>query len=180
MLGNRHTRYGLAARLLHWSLAALMLFLIWLGWWKVELSCYDAWYYASRQWHEALGILGWLLGLVFAVGHMLNRPPPSLPLHGWERWASAVAHKLLYVALLALPAAGYVIATADGNALELFGLVALPPLFGASEAARDVATAIHTYGAYGLLGLVCIHASGALKHHVLDRDRTLMRMIRGQ
>ena len=65
-----------------------------------------------------------------------------------------MAHKLLYVALLALPVAGYVIATADGNALELFGLVALPPLFGASEAARNVATAIHTYGAYGLLGLV--------------------------
>lgn len=180
MLGNTSSRYGLAARLLHWSLGALVLFLIWLGWWMVGLGYYDAWYYASRQWHEVLGILAWLFGLGFSIGHLLNRPPPSLALNGWERVASAAAHKLLYLSLLALPVAGYLIATADGNGLDIFGVVTLPSLFGKSETVRLAATAIHTYGAYGLLALVGIHASGALKHHLLDRDRTLMRMIRGQ
>ena len=180
MLGNSPTRYGLPARILHWSVAALVLFLIWLGWWMVELSYYDSWYYASRQWHEALGILVWAMGLMFAAGHLVNRPPASLPLTGWERRASWAAHKLLYLSLLVLPVTGYLIATADGNGMELFGLVTLPSLFGKSESVRIAATTIHTFGSYGLLALVFIHASGALKHHLLDRDRTLMRMIRGR
>jgi cytochrome b561 len=179
MLGNTPTRYGLPARLLHWSLAVLVLGLIGLGWWMMGLSYYDAWYYAAREWHAALGLAAWLLGLAFALGHLANRPPPSLPLAPWERAAAWAAHKLLYLALLLLPAAGYLILTADGNAFVLFGWVSLPPLFAPNEAVREAAAAVHAWGAYGLLGLVGVHAGAALKHHFLNRDRTLLRMLRG-
>ena len=180
MDGKSLDRYGLTARLLHWALVGLVLGLIAMGWWMMDLGYYDPWYYASRQWHEALGILAWLLGLAFIFNNLMNRPPQSLTTRPWERVASWTAHKLLYLALLALPLAGYLIETADGSGLELFGLVTLHALVDGGEAVRDAAVAVHTYGAYGLLGLVGIHTAGALKHHLIDRDRTLMRMLRGR
>ena len=180
MLGNTPNRFGLLARCLHWFIAILTLGLIGMGWWMMDLGYYDPWYYASRQWHEALGLLVWLLGLFFACGHLVNRPPKSLTVKRAEKVASQIAHKLLYLSLLALPVAGYLIETADGKALELFGLVTLPAVTDGGERVRDAAAAIHTYGAYGLLGLVGIHAAGAVKHHLVDRDRTLMRTLSGR
>lgn len=180
MLSNTPHRYGVLSRLLHWTLALLTLGLVAMGWWMMDLSYYDAWYYASRQWHEALGIVVWLLGLCFVLWHLVSRPPHSFTVRLWERWASRGAHLLLYLALLTVPVAGYLIETADGNALELFGLVTLPALGKLSEPLRDAAVTAHMFGAYGLLGLAGIHAAGALKHHVIDRDRTLSRMWKGQ
>ena len=110
----------------------------------------------------------------------MNRPPPSLPLRPWERVAAWTSHRLLYLALLALPIAGYLIVTADGKGLDLFGLLTIPAIVSGSEPVRAAAAIIHTYGAYGLLALVAIHAGGAVKHHAINRDRTLLRMIRGR
>ena len=180
MLGNSPTGYGLAARCLHWLLAVLTLGLVAMGWWMMDLGYYDPWYYASRQWHEALGIVVWLLGLAFAAGHLTNRPPESLTQRRWEGLASQIAHKLLYLALLVLPVTGYLIETGAGKPLELFGALTLPFPGDLGELVRDITAAVHTYGAYGLLGLVGIHAAGALKHHFIDGDRTLLRMLKGR
>lgn len=179
MLTNTPSRYGLLTRCLHWTLAILTLALIGMGWWMMDLGYYDAWYYASRQWHEALGLLVWVLGLVFAAWHLINRPPKSLTAKPWETWASRIAHKLLYLALLVLPVAGYLIETADGSALGLFDVITLPALGKLGEQGRLVAEWVHAVGAYGLLAIASVHAAGALKHHFFDRDRTLTRMLRG-
>ncbi len=118
--------------------------------------------------------------MLFAAGNLLNRPPPSLPLHRGEKVASWVAHKLLYLSVLAVPLAGYLMTTADGNGLDLFGWLTLPSLTAPDETLRDVATIVHIWGAYSLLVLAAVHGAGALKHHLIDRDRTLLWMIRGQ
>ena len=62
MLRNTESRYGVVAKLLHWSVAALTLGLIWLGWYMVDLTYYDAWYNDSLAWHKALGIVALALG----------------------------------------------------------------------------------------------------------------------
>lgn len=179
MLGNTQERYGVATRLLHWGIGLVMLALVWLGWWMVGLDYYSPWYNTAPEWHEGVGIAVWLLALVFAVGHLVNRPPAPLPLRPWERIGAWLVHKLLYLAMLVLPVAGYLISTADGNPLDVFGIVKLPALTR-DATVRDVATAVHTYGGYGLLGLVAIHAGAALKHHFVNRDRTLLRMLLGR
>lgn len=179
MLGNSKSAYGWLSRSLHWVLALTTLGLIGMGWWMMDLGYYDAWYYASRQWHEALGLAVWVLALFLAVWHLVNRPPETLTPKRWERLASAVAHKLLYAALLVLPAAGYLIETADGSPLVLFDAITLPALGKLGDTARLAAEWVHAVGAYSLLALAAIHAAGALKHHFIDRDRTLLRMLRG-
>lgn len=179
MLSNTPSRYGLLTRSLHWTLAILTMGLIAMGWWMMDLGYYDAWYYASRQWHETLGLVVWLLGLAFAVWHLFSRPPKSLTTKPLEAWAARIAHKLLYLALLTLPVAGYLIETADGSPLVLFDAITLPALGKLGEQGRLAAEWVHAVGAYSLLAIAAVHAAGALKHHFIDRDRTLMRMLRG-
>src|SRR6056297_611217 len=115
LLGNTRQRYGIGARLLHWSMAVLVLGLIGLGWWMVGLSYYDPWYHDASSLHEELGVVTWVVGLAFALGNLVNRPPDSLPMPWRERAAAVAAHKLLYLAVIVLPIAGYLITTADGN-----------------------------------------------------------------
>jgi cytochrome b561 len=174
---NPPTGYSLLTRLLHWCVALFVLGQIGLGWWMVGLGYYDPWYYDSRALHEAVGIAAWLLAIMFVVRNLVVRPPSTLPMPRWEIAAAWLAHRLLYFAILALPIAGYLMSTADGNPLELFGGLALPAIAGASDRVREVATVIHTDGSYALLALVCLHAAAALKHHFYDRDATLRRML---
>jgi len=109
----------------------------------------------------------------------LYSPPPS-PLASHtplERRAAHAVHLLLYGLLFALMLSGYLISTADGRGLEVFGLFTLPATLTAIPRQEDVAGAVHLTLAWLLIGLAALHALAALKHHLFDRDRTLRRML---
>ena len=58
---------------------------------------------------------------------------------------------------------------------DWFELLGLTPLI---ENQADIAGDIHQYAAYSLIALVVLHALGALKHHFIDKDSTLLKMIK--
>jgi cytochrome b561 len=70
------------------------------------------------------------------------------------------------------------ISTADGKAVEAFEWVSIPALPLALENQEDVAGDLHEIFAWLLISLVAIHALAALKHHFIDKDKTLTRMIK--
>lgn len=95
----------------------------------------------------------------------------------WEQRAASLAHGLLYVLLFAVMAAGYLISTADGRAIEVFGLFEVPATITGIEEQEDMAGEVHLVLAITLISLASGHALAALKHHFIDRDRTLKRML---
>ena len=87
--GNAESRYGAVTKLLHWSVAALILGLIWLGWYMVGLTYYDAWYNDSLAWHKALGIVVLALGALKIGWAFYSQPPAhAATLKRWERFAA--------------------------------------------------------------------------------------------
>jgi cytochrome b561 len=72
---------------------------------------------------------------------------------------------------------GYLISTADGRPLEVFGLFSVPALVAGLEHQADIAGRVHLLLAYGLVGLALLHALAAFKHGFIERDRTLLRML---
>ncbi len=72
---------------------------------------------------------------------------------------------------------GYLISTADGRPLEVFGLFEIPALISGIDGQEDRAGEIHLALAYSLMGLTGLHAVAALKHHFIDKDRTLLRIL---
>jgi len=175
-LRNPTDSYGLISILLHWLIAAAAVGLFALGTWMVELGYYDRWYRSAPQLHKSTGVLMFGVLLVrLAWRHASPGPRPiGSPLQ--VRVASAV-HGLLYLLLLALMLSGYLISTADGRGIAVFDLFRLPATLSGGQGQADLAGQLHRLLGYAMMALAALHAGAALKHHFIDRDRTLKRML---
>ena len=170
--------YGLVSRLFHWSVAVLIIVLLWLGWYMVDLSYYDRWSNVTLEWHKVLGMLALLAGvlkIVWALGSHAPAPLPSMA--RWERLSARAMHLTLIAMMVAIPITGYVISTSAGDGIAIFGWFVVPAVLPESEGLRDLAIELHYYLAYGTAALVLLHIMAALKHQFIDRDGTLSRMI---
>lgn len=178
MLRNTPTGYGLIAIALHWLVALAVIGLFTLGLWMTELDYYDAWYKRGPELHKGIGILLFLVLVLRLVWRRLDPMPQPEPTHApWERRLARFTHTALYVLLFAVTMAGYLISTADGRPIDVFGVFSVPALISGLDNQEDIAGEIHELLAFGLVGLAALHAAAALKHHFVDRDRTLRRML---
>jgi cytochrome b561 len=174
---NTAAGYGVVAIAAHWLVAVGVIGLFALGWWMVDLTYYDSWYRQAPSIHKAVGILLFLL-LVARLLWRWSNPRPRLLGRPVERRAATVVHGLFYLLLTVLMIAGYLISTADGSPIEVFGLFAVPATLSDLPNQEDIAGDIHRWLAWTVMGLTVAHASAAFKHHLVDRDRTLIRMLR--
>jgi len=178
MLRNTSDTYGAIAVTLHWLVAVTVVGLFTLGLWMVELTYYDNWYRTAPAIHKGVGVLLFLIITLRLGWRALGPRPVPLASHSaLERKAAAAAHMLLYVLLFAVMLSGYLISTADGRAVDVFGLFQVPATITGLPQQADVAGNVHLVLAITLVSLAGIHALAALKHHIIDRDRTLLRML---
>ena len=180
MLKNSQQSYGWLAIVLHWLMAITIFALFGLGLYMVELSYYDAWYRGSLDLHKSTGLVLLLLFILRVFWRAVNVSPESADSTAGklEIKAAHYAHLLLYVLLAVLMLTGYLISTADGRAIEVFGLVSIPALPFSIENQEDIAGVIHEYLAWTLVLLAAGHALAALKHHFINKNKTLIRMIK--
>lgn len=175
---NSIDHWGLLAILLHWLTALTVFGLFGLGLWMVELDYYHAWYRQGPYWHKSIGVLLFIVMLARLLWRLANPAPAPLPNHqAWERRAASIVHGLLYVLIFTVMVSGYLISSADGRPIEVFTWFELPALIHGLPQQADVAGLVHKILAYSLLGLALLHALAAFKHHLIDRDRTLKRML---
>lgn len=168
--------YNPIARLIHWVSAIVIIGLFSVGLWMVDLSYYSEWYRSAPHWHKSIGIL--LAGLtLFRLVWKSVTASPNIEGNTLERWAAKIAHGLMYIVLLILFTSGYLISTADGRAIDIFDWFAIPGAGALFEGQADLAGEIHFYAAWTLIILAGLHAMAALKHHFIDKDNTLRKMI---
>lgn len=177
-LKNSADRYGLVAVLIHWIVAAAVLGLFALGYWMVDLTYYDDWYKQAPDIHRSVGILLLAVMLVRVVWRIASRGPEPLASHKrWEVASAHAAHGLLYFLIFVAMGSGYLISTADGSSISVFDWFEVPSVTGQIKGLEDTAGEVHYYSTWAIVALVAVHASGALKHHFIDRDQTLRRML---
>ncbi|MEN8179387.1 MAG: cytochrome b [Pseudomonadota bacterium] len=175
---NTPNSWGLTTILLHWLVTFSVFGLFGLGLWMTELDYYSPWYRQAPDLHRSIGVLLMIVILLRLAWRWLNRTPTTLPNHkSWEVRAAHLAHILLYLLPLAIIITGYLISTADGRAVSVFGWFEIPALFTAIDQQETVMGDIHRILAWTLIGITTVHAAGALKHHFFDRDTTLTRML---
>lgn len=178
MVRNTRSSFGLMAISLHWLTAMTVLGLFALGLWMVDLTYYDPWYRSAPWIHKSIGVLLFAALLLRLSWHRLNPRPEPLSTHSpWERRAAGVVQVLLYVLLAAVMISGYLISTADGRAVDVFDWFSVPATVTGLDNQEDLAGDVHLALAIVLVSLALVHALAALKHHFLDRDPTLKRML---
>lgn len=102
-------------------------------------------------------------------------PVPGTP--AWQDRVARAAHGALYLILLAMPLSGWLYNSASGFPLKWFGLFSLPKLSAYDAGLKQLALATHETLFIALAAIVTVHALAALKHHYVDRDDTLRRML---
>jgi cytochrome b561 len=169
-------RYGTTAIVLHWLTAVLIVcgFTLGLSMVGLPISRQKLQWYA---WHKWIGVTVFLLTCGRLAWRLWHPAPALPPMPAWQARAAAVSHRALYVLLLAIPLSGWSFSSASGVQVVYLGLVPLPDLLPKDRQTAAVLLTVHQTLNFTLLALVCLHAAAALKHHFIDRDAVLARML---
>ncbi len=171
------TRYGGVAIGLHW-LIALAIF----GSFSVGLYMSDLPLSPQKlklySWHKWAGVTIFLF-VVVRLGWRLLHRPPELPatIPAWQRSVAAATHVLLYLLMFAVPITGWLMSSAKGFQTVYFGVLPLPDLLVKNAELGDLLKEVHTLLNFSMATLVVAHLGAALKHHFIDRDDVLARML---
>ncbi len=173
------SRYTAVAIALHWAMAALLLFMIWLGWNMEENE-------ARFQLHKSIGITILFLALARLAWRFVN-PPPALPegVPKPEKTASHAVHIAFYALMIGIPLGGWLMVSVSPFQVStvLYGIVSWPHLpFTESLIGEDLYNFVeffHSKGAWVIIGLLALHIAGALKHEFGADDGVLKRMLPG-
>lgn len=177
-LHNSSERYGVVSVVLHWTVAFTVFGLFALGLWMVGLDYYDTWRKAGPDLHKSIGLTLFAVMVIRLAWRLISPPPAPLASYSkMTRIGAHLGHLFLYVALFAVMAAGYLISTADGVGIPVFGLFEVPALVSGLPDQAETAGTIHLYLAWAIVVFAVLHGLAALKHHFIDRDVTLKRML---
>ena len=187
---NRNTAagYSTVAVLLHWLIAFLILGQLAGGIVMVNLS--DAAIslkFQIYQWHKSFGVTILFLSLLRLAWRLTHRVPPLPDGMAWyERLGARISHVGFYVLMLVVPLVGWTVVSASPYAASvptfLFGVIPWPHLpFFENVADRELIAGrfaeIHKILAFATLGLFVLHVGAALKHHFINKDGVLARML---
>jgi cytochrome b561 len=171
---ENYTRTAVA---LHWIVAALIAMALILGWYMTDMKTSPA-KMRVYDWHKWIGVTVLALFFVRALWRMRHPAPPPVPMPAWQTFASHAVHGLLYVMLLVQPLTGWLFSNAAGHSIVYLGLVPLPDLLAKNPPLAHNLKELHEACAWVLVVIVGLHILAALKHHYVDHDDTLQRMLR--
>jgi cytochrome b561 len=179
MLKNTMEGYGLITRLFHWIMVLLVAGTIIDGDMAADMiSGPDK--TAMIGMHKSFGFLILVLAVFRLVWRLINLSPKDLGEHPFQNKLGHAMHILLYILLLLQPLSGILMSQAFGYPVRFFGLFMLPVLIHENMPLGKVLLETHETAWVILAAAVGIHAAAALKHHFIEKNRTLMRMIVGK
>jgi len=170
------SRYQTSSILLHWLMAFALAanFALGLSVHEMDLSPLKL---KMLAWHKWAGMTLLALVTLRLINRLVFPPPPPEPAPRWQQRAASWMHAALYVLMFAIPVSGWLVTSAAGIPVIYLNLWELPQLLPKNLEWADRLKEVHEALNQALLTLVIIHVLAAIKHHVVDRDSTLIRML---
>jgi cytochrome b561 len=182
---NSPTRYGAIAQSLHWTAVALVLLAWTLGVLGDEFP-EGAGRALGLYVHTTAGLLIIALTISRLLWRIVDPSPPAEKTDfgewlfaDWIGLGAKLAHFALYSLMVAVPLAGIVLQFARGDSLPMFGIFDIASPWVRDKAFAHSVKEVHELLAHALLAVAGLHAAAALVHHLVFRDRTLVRMLPG-
>lgn len=172
------THFNWLARTLHWSMALMILAMLFIGVTMVSsLSLRPT----LIDIHRPLGIAILLLVVVRLINRLRNKPP-ALPadIPALQKTAAIASHWLLYTLMFAMPLIGWAMLSAGHYPIVMFGGVHLPAIVPHSPGLYAALRSAHGVLAYVLFATVLMHLGAALYHAWVRRDGVFSSMASGE
>jgi cytochrome b561 len=170
-------RYTAISIALHWLLAIAIIGMLGVGVWMTGLKTSPT-KIEVYSWHKWVGLTVLALAALRLIWRAYNPPPlyaESVPV--WQLRVATHTHRLMYLLMFAMPLTGWLQNSAAGFPLTWFGLFKVPALVARDKQAFALWQQVHEWLSWALMALVLLHVLAALKHHFMDRDDTLKRML---
>ncbi|HEY0063784.1 MAG TPA: cytochrome b [Telluria sp.] len=171
-------RYTNTAILFHWLIALLIIGAFTMGVIMTDIPGITPTKLKYYSWHKWAGVSILALAalrLLWRLTHRAPAYPDAMP--GWQKSAANLLHGTLYLLMFAVPLSGYFYTLSAGIPVVWFGLIELPVVMGPDPALKPILKGVHYWLNMAMLGAVAAHVLAALKHHFIDRDGVLKRML---
>ena len=170
-------RYTGVAKTLHWLIGLMILISLGVGLYMVDLKLSPT-KLQLYSWHKWAGVTIFALVLIRCVWRLTHTPPP-LPIHlpRWQRLVAEGTHYALYALMIAIPLTGWLMSSAKGFQTVYFGVLPIPDMLTKNKELGDTLNLVHRYLNYSMIAIIAAHIGAALKHHFIDKDDILRRML---
>jgi cytochrome b561 len=174
---NSTRSWGSISKALHWIIV-LLIINQWVIGMRADSLPLGLAKLQALAWHKSFGITILALAVVRLAWRWMNPVPDlSAETRPWERVLAKISHLLLYALIFALPLTGWLMSSAKNYPVSWFGLVQLPDLVAPGEALFQQMRGLHHKLFAALVAVAGLHIAGALKHHFIDRNDVLKRML---
>ena len=171
-------RYTNTAILFHWLLAVMIIGAFTLGLVMTDMPGITPTKLKYFSWHKWAGVTILALAALRLLWRLTHKAPPyPAAMPAWQMTSANVLHGMLYVLMFAVPLSGYFYTLASGYPVVYFGVLELPVLIDKNEQLKPVLQAVHYWLNMGMAACVALHVAAALKHHFIDRDGLIKRMM---
>jgi cytochrome b561 len=173
---NTTTTWGTLSRTLHWLIVAMII----VQWTIAERAESQAGLVKlqSLYWHKALGMTVLMLAVVRLLWRLVNSTPELASVtKSWERALAKFSHLALYALMFAIPITGWLMSSARNFPVSWFKLFTFPDLISPDKARYEFFHDLHPLLFKTLVVVAALHVAGALKHHFIDRNDVLKRML---
>jgi cytochrome b561 len=169
--------YTSTAKALHWLMAILLFGLLALGFYMQDLPLSPD-KLKLYSWHKWAGVSAFLLVFIRLVWRAAHRPP-ALPdsMPKLMQLAAHAGHLALYGLMIAIPLSGWLMSSAKGFQTVWFGLLPIPDLLDKNKELGDLLAIVHQSLNLLFIAVLLGHIGAALKHHFIDKDDILTRML---
>jgi cytochrome b561 len=176
-------RYSTVAIVMHWLLGLSIFAMFAIGIYMSDLP-FSPTRLKLYNYHKWAGITFLLLSVLRLLWRFSHRPPvlPEIIAKAMPSWQTKVyhaTHYALYALFFAVPLIGWAYSSAAGFPIVLFGVLPLPDLMSVDKALAEQIKELHGASAFALMGLALLHIGAALKHHFIDKDGLVNRMLLG-
>lgn len=176
MQQKNREKFPPSMRLLHWSMAVLLISMVAAG--LVMIESLAVWQPTLLALHKGFGAFALVLVCIrLAIKMTSNTPSLPLSVPTIQRFAATLSHYVLYLLMFALPISGVLMQYFAAQPVVIFGIITIPAAMTPNINMFAFFRMTHEYIALVLMGVVCVHLLAALYHYFIKKDEVLQSML---
>ncbi|MDI7774754.1 cytochrome b [Asticcacaulis sp. EMRT-3] len=170
--------YNLYSRWLHWLIAGLIIFMVFLGW---RMDDHDTLRSVRAALHESVGLSVLILSVVRLALRLVLKAPPDVEGPKWQMFAAKTLHVGFYVLIIGLPLSGWLMVSTLARPIPFFGLFTWPhlPMPQSHDLHEQISTIHGLLAKLIIYAMIPLHILAALKHQFVDKDAVMQHMLPG-